>query len=83
MSQRKFTGARPVRFQRGEGWIECEPHRAQRWQPVLADRVLMPAPYCGSKHHAMDLLTANIARHKPLPRNYRFGKRMQPKEKRS
>lgn len=71
---RKFTGPRPVRFERGCGWIECEPHRAQRWQPVLADRVLMPAPYARSKHHAMQMIEANLLRHKPLCRNYKLGK---------
>lgn len=74
-----FTGARPVRFERGLGWIECEPHRAQRWQSVLADRVLTKAPYHSNKHAALDHLAANVARHAPLPRNYKFGKRM-PKQ---
>jgi hypothetical protein len=72
---KKFTGARPVRFDRG--WQECEPHRAQRWQPVLADRVLAPAPYMRSKADAIRLIEANILRHTPLPRNYKFGKRME------
>ncbi len=71
---RKFTGARPVRFDRG--WVECEPHRAQRWQAVLAGRVLHPAPYSRSKPDAIRLIEANILRHTPLPRNYKLGKRM-------
>jgi hypothetical protein len=74
---RKFTGARPVRFERGLGWVECEAHRAQRWQPILADRILEPAPYCCSKANAIALVTANVLRHAPLPRNYKFGKRME------
>lgn len=73
----KFTGARPVRFQLGYGWVECEPHRAQRWQPVLADRILSSAPYSRNKHSAILLIEANILRHAPLPRNYKFGKRME------
>lgn len=72
---RKFTGARPVRFD--HGWIECEPHRAQRWQPVLADRILSPAPYSRNRREAMQLVTTNVLRHAPLPRNYKFGKRME------
>lgn len=75
-SSLKFTGARPVRFERESGWIECEPHKAQRWQPVLADRVLMPAPYARNKSHALDMISANIARHSPLPRDYKLGKQM-------
>jgi hypothetical protein len=71
---RKFTGARPVRFDRG--WVECEPHRAQRWQPVLADRVLNAAPFSRSRHDAILLIEANVLRHRPLVRNYKLGKRM-------
>jgi hypothetical protein len=58
------------------GWIECEPHRAQRWQAVLADRILNKAPYARNKQAAMQLLSANVARHAPLPRNYKLGKQM-------
>lgn len=74
---KKFTGPRPVRFERGQGWVVCEEHRAQRWQPVLADRVLAPAPYMRSKADAFRLIEANILRHTPLPRNYQFGKQME------
>lgn len=77
MTKQQFTGARPVRFERGMGWIECEPHKAQRWQPVYRDRVLTPAPYKRSKAAALELISANIARHAPLPRNYRLGARME------
>lgn len=76
MPAKRFTGARPVRFERGCGWIECEPHRAQRWQPVLADRVLNKAPYSANKQAALGLVSANVLRHAPLPRNYKFGRRM-------
>lgn len=79
MTKQRYTGARPVRFERGQGWIECSPHRAQRWQAVLADRVLHPAPYARNKQAAMALVSANVARHRPLPRNYKFGKRMEPR----
>lgn len=71
-----LTGARPVRFQPGKGWIECEPHRAQRWQSVLGNRVLTPAPYHQTKAKAMEHLTANVARHRPLCRAYKLGKPM-------
>jgi hypothetical protein len=73
---RKFTGARPVRFERGQGWVPCEDHKAQRWQAVLADRVLNKAPYARDKRSAMALLSANVARHAPLPRNYKLGKQL-------
>jgi hypothetical protein len=73
---RKFTGARPVRFERGSGWVECNAHMAQRWQPVLADRLLSSAPYCRTKADAIRLIEANVLRHRPLVRNYRLGKRM-------
>jgi hypothetical protein len=76
MSNRKFTGARPVRFESGKGWIECEPYRAQRWQAVLFDRVLTSAPYCRSKRFAEDLVATNVLRHRPLPRQYSLGKPM-------
>lgn len=79
-SAKRFTGARPVRFQRGDGWIECLPHQAQRWQPVLADRVLQPAPYSRNKSSALNLVAACVARHRPLPRSYKLGRQM---EKRS
>jgi hypothetical protein len=74
---RKFTGARPVRFIARQGWVECPPHMAQRWQPVLANRVLSTPPYSRSKRDAIRLIEANILRHAPLPRNYQFGKRME------
>lgn len=80
MTKQKFTGAEPVRFERGQGWVVCEEHRAQRWRPVLADRVLCPAPYKRSKRDAIELLTANVARHRPLPRNYKLGKPMGKKQ---
>lgn len=80
MPKLKFTGARPVRFERGRGWVECLPHQAQRWQPVLADRVLSPAPYSRDKKAALSLVSANVLRHAPLPRSYRLGK---PMEKRA
>ena len=79
MTAKRFTGARPVRFERGQGWVVCEPHKAQRWQPVLADRVLCPAPYKRNKQAALELVTANVARHTPLPRAYKLGKRMEPR----
>lgn len=77
MSKQRFTGARPVRFVRGQGWVECEPHQAQRWQPVLADRVLSKAPFSANKQAALGLVTANVLRHRPLCRNYKLGKRME------
>jgi hypothetical protein len=76
---KRFTGARPVRFERGAGWVECLPHMAQRWQAVLAGRVLHAAPYAKCKQAAMQLVTANALRHKPVPRNYKLGKRMEKK----
>lgn len=75
-ARQKLTGAQPVRFQPGAGWVPCEPHRAQRWQAVLADRVLSPAPYSRCKQAALELLKANVLRHAPLPRDYKLGKRM-------
>jgi hypothetical protein len=74
---RKFTGPRPVRFERGRGWIECLPHMAQRWQAILTDRQLMPPPYARSKRHAMQMIEANLLRHAPQPRNYKLGKQME------
>jgi hypothetical protein len=73
---RKFTGARPVRFLAGQGWVGCLDHQAQRWQAVLADRVLNLPPYSQGKRQALALLSANVARHAPLPRNYKLGKEM-------
>jgi hypothetical protein len=79
MPAKRFTGARPVRFERGQGWIECEPHKAQRWQAVLSDRVLHKAPFARNKQAALALLSANVARHAPLPRNYKLGRQMEKK----
>lgn len=73
---KQFTGARPVRYLRGSGWVQCEWHQAQRWQPVLADRVLGTAPWNRSKQDAIRLIEANILSKAPLPRQYEFGKRM-------
>lgn len=72
----KFTGARPVRYERGRGWVECESHKAQRWQAVLADRVLGSAPYAANKRAALQLATANALRHQKPKRNYQLGKRL-------
>jgi hypothetical protein len=76
MSNNKFTGARPVRFAHGQGWVACLDHQAQRWQPVLADRVLCQPPYKATRKAALDLIRANLLNRQPYGHNYKLGKRM-------
>ena len=78
-----FTGIQPIRYERKQGWVPCEEHRAQRFVALLhGRRVGNPAGY-PTKRKAMEALTANAARHRPLERNYKLGSRMPKQEKRS
>lgn len=82
MPTKPFTGVQPM-VRTTRGFVACEPHHADVWMPILNGRPIVvrgKALNYPKKKQAIEALGTALLRRQPLPRAYKLGKRMAPRE---
>lgn len=83
MARKPYTGVVPIRYEGSEA-MQCEPHRAHGWQPIINGKPVKAdghvLRYVTKADALASLATALRRRTGPPGHNYKLGKRMeQPK----
>jgi hypothetical protein len=79
---KKFTGVVPIRHE-GTETIQCEPHRAHGWMPLIAGAPIKASGHVlryVSKRDALAALATALAR-RSKPSTYTLGARMAPRSR--